>query len=177
MQTFSQTVEAWHDFYRVMGGAAAALMGLLFVSLSLNAGLIMRREDARLRALAGQTFVNFMLVLMFAALVLIPHQGPLGLGLPLLAIDLAGLYVTGRRFLQMRRDPPRAGWRGPLLRRFVIPGICFITVLCVSISILLGATAGLYWLVPVSVLLIFQGLLNAWDLLLRLRRRRPTLGG
>jgi hypothetical protein len=35
--------------------------------------------------------------------------------------------------------------------------------------VLLGKTGGLYWLVPVMILLIIDGSLNAWDLLLRLR--------
>jgi hypothetical protein len=59
-------------------------MGLLFVSLSLNADVIMHRDNSQLRGLAGQTFTNFMLVLMFAVVMLIPDQGRLGLGLPLI---------------------------------------------------------------------------------------------
>jgi hypothetical protein len=30
------TVQRWHDYYVVAGGAAAVLLGLLFVSLSLH---------------------------------------------------------------------------------------------------------------------------------------------
>jgi hypothetical protein len=38
--------------------------------------------------------------------------------------------------------------------------------------VLLGQTSGLYWLVPVMIMLIWDASLNAWDLLLRLRE--PT---
>ena len=38
--TFSQHLDLWHDFYVVLGGASATLMGLLFVAISLNADLI-----------------------------------------------------------------------------------------------------------------------------------------
>ncbi len=52
MGAFTQAVTGWHDYYQVIGDAAAALMGLLFVSLSLNAGVITRKTNADLRALA-----------------------------------------------------------------------------------------------------------------------------
>lgn len=36
---------------------------------------------------------------------------------------------------------------------------------------LLGETRGLYWLVPVMILLIWDACMNAWDLVLRLREQ------
>ena len=36
MNGFETTVERWHDYYVAAGGAAAVLLGLLFVSLSLH---------------------------------------------------------------------------------------------------------------------------------------------
>ncbi|MFZ0533041.1 MAG: hypothetical protein WAM09_07645 [Anaerolineales bacterium] len=35
METFSQKVEAWHDYYLMSGAAAATLIGLHFLDLSL----------------------------------------------------------------------------------------------------------------------------------------------
>jgi hypothetical protein len=172
VDAFAQAVTGWHDFYHVIGDAAAALMGLLFVSLSLNADLITSRKNADLRGLAAQTFTNFILVLMFAAVVLIPNQGPHGLGFPLLGIDTIGLYLTVRRLLETRRNRPRAWGGGGLALRFAIPAACFVTVMIVAVSVLLGKTSGLYWLVPVMILLIWDASLNAWDLLLRLREPR-----
>jgi hypothetical protein len=45
MEAFTQTVEGWHDFYLMIGTAAATLVGLLFVSLSLNVDVITREEN------------------------------------------------------------------------------------------------------------------------------------
>jgi hypothetical protein len=107
MNAFAQAVEGWHDYYHVIGDAAAALMGLLFVSLSLNAGVITRKANADLRALAAQTFTSFICLVMFALLFVIPDQGPHGLGLPMLGIDLILLYVTAQHFLEARRKRSR----------------------------------------------------------------------
>jgi hypothetical protein len=168
MDAFAQAVNGWHDYYHVIGDAAAALMGLLFVSLSLNAGVITRKDNEDLRALAAQTFTSFICLIMFALLFVIPNQGPRGLGLPMLGIDLIMLFVTAKRVLQVRRKGARLWGRGSLMLRFIIPTICFVIILVVAITVLLGMTGGLYWFVPVTILLIWDASLNAWDLLLRL---------
>ncbi len=102
MDAFTQAIEGWHDFYLMIGTAAATLIGLLFVSLSLNVDVITREANADLRVLATQTFTSF-IVLMFAVLFLIPHQVPEGLGLPLLGVGGYGLYITLSRLLETRR--------------------------------------------------------------------------
>jgi hypothetical protein len=44
-------------------------------------------------------------------------------------------------------------------------------------SVLLGRTGGIYWLVPVMILLLFAASRNAWDLLMRLRPSRAATQG
>jgi hypothetical protein len=171
MDTFAQAVEGWHDFYLLIGTAAATLIGLLFVSLSLNVDVISREENADLRMLAAQTFTGFLNVAILAVLFLIPDQAPLGLGLPLLGVSGYGLYETLRRFLMTRRAPTRSWGRGGgIARRFIVPGVCFGVLVTIAVSVLWGKTIGLYWLVPVMILLVVAASRNAWDLLLGLRQ-------
>ena len=168
MDTFPQAVEGWHDFYLLIGTAAATLVGLLFVGLSLNIDAITRKANADLRALAAQTFTGFINALTLAVLFLIPRQVPPGLGLPLLGIGGYGLYETVDRFLKARRARPRSWGGGGVACRFVVPSLCFVASTIIAVSVLLGQTGGLYWLVPVMILLIVAASRNAWDLLLRL---------
>jgi modulator of FtsH protease len=169
MEPFAQAIEGWHDFYMMVGTAAATLIGLLFVSLSLNVDVITREANADLRVLAAQTFMSFLNVTMLAVLFLIPNQVPLGLGLPLLGISGLGLYETVRRLLKTRHARPRGLGRGGMPHRFVVPTVCFLALLVVAGSVLLGETGGLYWLVPVMILLVVAASRNAWDLLMGLR--------
>jgi hypothetical protein len=164
-------VNGWHDYYHVIGDAAAALMGLLFVSLSLNADVIAHKANADLRALAAQTFTNFICLILFALLFEIPDQGPLGLGLPMLGIDLLLLYITARHILDARRRRSQRWGRGILAFRLILPIFCLVTVLAIAITVLLGISDELYWFVPVTILLLVNASLNAWDLLLRLRKQ------
>jgi hypothetical protein len=169
MDAFAQSIEGWHDFYLMVGTAAATLVGLLFVSLSLNIAAITRKANDDLRNLAAQTFSCLLMVLMFSVLFLIPSQGPHGLGLPLLGMSGYGLYDVVSHFLKVRRKQTRLWGRTSVASRFILPTICYLTLLTVAISVLLGQTGSLYWLVPVMILLIISASRNAWDLLLRLR--------
>ncbi len=143
MDTFAQAVQVWHDFYLMIGTAAATLVGLLFVSLSLNADALSRQVNADLRILASQTFTSFINVILFAVLFLIPSQVPLALGLPLLGIGGFGFHNTLSQFLKARKAPPRSWRRGSLARRFVIPIICFTILMVIAVTLLLGWTDGL----------------------------------
>jgi len=169
MDAFAQTVQGWHDFYVLIGEAAATLLGLLFVSLSLNVVAITRKKNVDLRALAEQTFSNFIFVLLAALFFLIPHQERLGLGLPLLGTGGLGLFSTVMHFLMMRHTQPRVWRLGSVGIRFIIPAISFVILIIIAIFALSGKTGGLYWLVPVMVMLMVTSSFNAWDLLLRLR--------
>jgi len=168
MDAFAQTIAGWHDFYHVIGDASAALMGLLFVSLSLNVGVVTRKGNADLRLLAVQTFISYLATLMFAVIFLIPNQGPRGLGLPMMGIDLIVLYVTVTRVLEMHRYQPRFRGRVGFAFRFAAPLICFTAVLIIAVSVLMGKTGGLYWFVPVVIVLFWIASINAWELLLQL---------
>jgi hypothetical protein len=61
---------AWHDFYVMSGGAAAALTGLVFVGLSLHAQAIMGNPFYRGRAVT--TVLSLTAQLLLSAAVLIP---------------------------------------------------------------------------------------------------------
>jgi hypothetical protein len=73
------------------------------------------------------------------------------------------------RFFERHRKQPRAWDRGSVARHFAIPTLCFVTLMIIAVSVLLGQTGDLYWLVPVMILLIGAASRNAWDLLLQLR--------
>lgn len=173
MDPFALAIEGWHDFYIMIGTAAATLVGLLFVSLSLNVDVITHKENTDLRLLASQTFSSFISALMFAVLFLIPQQVPLGLGLPLLGIGGYGLYHTLSQFQETRREQARQWGRSVVARRFALPLLCFAALVIIAVSVLLGGIDGLYWLVPVMILLILAASRNAWDLLLQLRQPPP----
>jgi hypothetical protein len=87
VQTFAASVLGWHDFFLAATGASAALLGLLFVGVSINLAAIAADERVDLRARAGQAFTNLVFVLVLGLIMLIPDPAPnlTALGLALVA--------------------------------------------------------------------------------------------
>ena len=79
----------------VLGGSAGALVGLLFVALSIHAKRI--SDSADLRSRAAQTLVIFAALLLTALLMAVPGQPDWVLGAELLA--LSGLITAFLLFL------------------------------------------------------------------------------
>jgi modulator of FtsH protease len=156
--------DSWESFAVMAGGASAALTGLLFVAVSLNAGRIARHAD--LRAIAAQTLVLFVAPLVMATLLLTPRQPDRVLGVELMAAGVGGglsLLAIGRR----RRGPAAAGKRvtGLFDRRdtSVVVMLLFVGSGAVLAA---GEPAGLYLLVLASLVAFLSGVLSAWNFLL-----------
>src|SRR5262245_43967439 len=90
---FITRLTEWQPFCAALAGASATFAGLLFVSLSVNPVLLQGKDEAADR-LARHTFGCFIYLVLTALLVMIPRQGPLGIGIPLLVIGLNALVQT-----------------------------------------------------------------------------------
>ena len=97
------TFASWHDFYLTMGTASASLIGLLFVALSINLDAVTGPSRDNLRAFAEQAFSSFTLVLLIAAMFLIPTGGPSSIG-------IAYVVLAGGAGVRMLRRAPTV-WR------------------------------------------------------------------
>src|SRR6185295_15400077 len=78
--TWPRQLEVWHDFYVVVGGAAAALTGLMFVVVSLSGRVMAERTRPGVRAFVTPTVVFFASVLVVSAVMCVPSSTPLVLG-------------------------------------------------------------------------------------------------
>jgi Na+/H+ antiporter NhaD/arsenite permease-like protein len=78
----------WSDFTVITGGAAAALVGLLFVAVTLRIDELSRAPDLRSRA--AQTLTLFAVALVVAIVLAVPDQPEWVLGAELTAIAVLG---------------------------------------------------------------------------------------
>jgi hypothetical protein len=91
-------VPGWDTFAVIIGGAAGALVGALFVSVSIRIDVIAASPDFRNRG--AETLSLFMTVVLVAVLLGIPHQRRWEFGAELLVLALAlggGLFLLDRR--------------------------------------------------------------------------------
>jgi hypothetical protein len=158
----------WDSFFQGELGAAAALGGLLFVSMSVNQARILelgRMADRGLEALA-----MLFLVLVVASLALIPAQPPRWLGGEIsfaALLTLAVLAPVQSRYLAAT-DPLHR----PSSRVVAWGGRAAIALIGLAGLVLLGSGGlGGVYLLAAGVLLSFGVVgINAWVLLIEINR-------
>src|SRR5436853_7876456 len=91
--SLSQTFQNWQTFYFLIGGAAAGLVGLTFVAITVGSGVITQREIAGLRTFVNPSLIHFIYVLVTASVLVMPAVARMHLGILLV---LTGLVSFGR---------------------------------------------------------------------------------
>jgi hypothetical protein len=159
-------VDTWDSFGVVVGGASGALIGLLFVAISVNASRI--ATHPALHVVASRTLVLFAIPLVAAILVVTPRQADWALGTELIVLGVvagAALILVGRGRVDNDSSP-----ESRLARTLDRTSPNLVTSLLTEIAgvTLIVGGGGLYWLVPAIILALVGGALNAWLLLVGL---------
>ena len=104
---FSQALADWTAFYALMGGAAATLLGLLFVAVSLRLNIFHQRQVADVRDFAAFTFGTFLVAIAVAGFAIAPHAHRFSLALSLLLVSIAAFAaIAWIARLWIRLNPP-----------------------------------------------------------------------
>ena len=164
-RSFAQAVAAWTDFYAYTGTAAATLLGLLFVAVSLRTGIFRAAEVADVRDEAVYTFGTFLALMLVAGVFLVPDQRPAGVAVPLALLGALGLAGLGRVFRQWRRLNPGTALPGVWKAYFAASALAYGGLLGAAGPLLAGRTQALSWLVLSDVTLLTTATISAWILL------------
>jgi len=155
----------WHEFFMGTIGASAALTGLLFVAISINLEQILKYPQLPGRA-AG-TLGILVSALVVSGFVLAPGQGSRALGLE---VALTGVVVAVQAIWVTHptkgEDEPRS-WLLEHLLSLLIPCLAFIAG---GLSLVAGGGGGLYWIFAATLLTFVAASLNAWVLLVEIKR-------
>jgi hypothetical protein len=156
---------AWHAFFTGAIGASAALTGLLFVAISINLDQILKFPQLPGRA-AG-TLGTLLASLAVSGFALAPGQGYLALGWEIVAV---GVVVAGQALwvtLGKRAPDQRLTWILAHLTSLFLPALAFIIG---GVSIVAKSGGGLYWILAATMLVFVLSSLNAWVLLVEIKR-------
>jgi hypothetical protein len=172
----AQPIEAlslWHDFYALIGTAAATLVGLMFVAASIGAGVFTRAHQAGIRSFLSPTVVHFSLVLLLCLIASAPIASNAALAVCVLSTGLVGLTYSGRIWLGMRKHGISAtiDLTDRLLYALLPPG-GYLLVIIGGLTIGYHAIGGLNILACACVMLLLVGIRNAWDMTIWLIDRR-----
>src|ERR1700722_6987557 len=155
----------WHEFFNAAAGASAALLGLLFVAISINLKLIL--EHRHLPGRAAGTLGTLLSVLVVSSFGLAPGQSNRTLGVEVLVtgavVATQAIWVSvGKR---SEGDP--LSWTLGNLPLLLFPALALVGGGC---SLLAGSGGGLYWVLAGTVLTFVGASVNAWVLLVEILR-------
>lgn len=165
--TLSQTLRDWQTFYFLVGGAAAGLVGLTFVAITVGSGTITKQNIAGLRTFVNPSLIHFIYVLVTSAVVVMPGITRMQLGILLM---LAGLVSAGRAvstvpfiWQQYRRhvvDMHDWAWY------FLAPMASYLLYAGTGAALLRGSGRALTVLAWATIMLLVAGIRNTWDMVL-----------
>jgi hypothetical protein len=170
----AELFHTWHDFYLLVGTAAATLVGLMFVAATLGASVFSERNRVALQAFISPTVVNFASALFVCIGVMIPSQTRLSLGLLLAAGSVAGLVYAGRVWVQMF---VRRSFHVDMVDRMfyaTVPLVGYLLILAAGILLLLDKAWSAEVTAAALVVLMVAGIRNAWDMTTWIMMRTPT---
>jgi hypothetical protein len=149
----------WTDFSVGIMGAAATLVGLLFVAVSINLTHILALKG--LPARAAQTLLFLATPLFTSLFTLVPGQSRAALAGEILFVAA----VSGSAHVVFTTGAGRPDHDAKWILNRVAPAAAITACLASAGATLLAQSGGgLYWLVPSAVLAFVFGITNAWVL-------------
>jgi len=164
--------EHWDSYYLLIGTVAGALIGLLFVVATLNAGREVTEVTRGTKTYLSPTVFHFAMVVVVSALATAPGLPARYVGLLLSACAIAGLVYSTWVCVRLRSG----NMAGQHWSDFWYFGLA-----PTAIYLGLGATSGTAWAAPSALpygtsvlllLLMLVGIRNAWDLVTWLAPRQ-----
>jgi hypothetical protein len=156
----------WYNFYGAVAQAAATLIGLLFVIVTLGAGLGPRIKETA-RVFVTPTLVHFAAAFFIALLALVPDGHGIGAPAWTLGCGVAGLiYVItiGRRVLSSRLLEPLDYWARVFYAP--LPATAYLIIVVSCVAALAGWSEASVPVAAASAMLLVVGIRNAWAMAL-----------
>ncbi len=164
----SEELVVWHDFNVALVTAAAGLLGLLFVALSIHVRALNDQRNAELRSVARTVFLGYVVALAFGFFALLP-QTLTAFGLELIGLNLVALFP----FAAAARSGLRATGVGYDRRVTMGQFAAGFVLIAVSLTGAIGVTVGESWAIYLSagiaILSLLWGVFNTWELIFRMQ--------
>ena len=153
--------EEWHDFFILVGGAAATLTGLVFVAISLNLEVVTQDATHRFRAIGS--LAGLTAVFMICSLGVMGGQDHRAVGVEWLLVAALGAIVYVYGYVQaIRLGGSHVGLRS---HRLVAGTMLYVAEVTGATLLLAGFIGGLYVAAVAMVVLLALTISGAWLLI------------
>ena len=161
------TVADWEPFYTAQVDAGAALLGLVFVGLSLNLEKILSYPWLPTRALLA--LMVLMAILIVACLMLIPEQSLTTLGIEIVALGTIFVAIATTlevvALLKVTLQNRRA-----FIANLILLELGLLPYIVGGLLLIAGSTSGFYWIAAGVIISFVKAVTDAWVLLVEINR-------
>ena len=157
----------WANYFIATAGAAAALTGLIFVSVSLSLKTILAIPHLPGRALGSLILLaNILIVSSFC---LVPGQSFFWLGCQIMAFGIIIWFINTRMDISLYNNVEKQ-YKRHYFRNFFFTQFAIVPYLVGGVYLILNSDIGFYWLIPGITFSFVKSLLDAWVLLVEINR-------
>ena len=160
-------MNGWENFFIAEVGASAALLGLIFVGVSINLTRILSISGLPNRAFLA--LIILLTILVVSSLLLVPGQTLTQIGIEILVVGLIVWIIATSLDVNILRSRKRQ-YRLPYMVNIALTQIALLPYLVAGIIMLTHGAGGLYWLVPAVLISFIKAILDAWVLLVEINR-------
>jgi hypothetical protein len=165
-------LEAWHDFFVLVGTAGVTLTGLLFVVISLRPRVSVERQATGVRTFISPNTVYFTTALVVSTVFLVPALPETFLG-AFICVGAAGslgyLAYTNVHQRWRQSNLPFMDW----VWYVGLPIANYALLLLSGIGILMQASLAMHGVAAAMIFLLVIGIRNAWDLVIWISQQEP----
>jgi hypothetical protein len=169
-------VFGWSNFYYLVGSAAAGLIGLMFVIMTLMVGVERSRILRATAMYMTPTIVHFAIVFTISAITMAPGIGLSEAAMIIGFVALLGLACAARAIVGF--STPRPGSQRPHWSDFwlyaALPTALYLGLLAASAGVWARAGWGSQTMAGLLLILLLLGIRNAWDLVSSMAPSRGT---
>lgn len=160
-------MEAWGNFFFAQVGASAALVGLIFVAVSINLTKILAYQGQPGRAFEAITVLTAILIM--SSLLLIPDQSAPLIGVEVLVVSV-GTWVLITRINIRNYTSIDVQYRAKERTNILFSQLALLPSVIGGFVLLFSGIGGLYLLVLGFMLSFIKALRDAWILLIEINR-------
>ncbi len=167
---FTQTLHEWQNYYTLLGGASATLIGLMFVAASLGTSLINDDDDPKVRTFITPTVIYFSLALLLSVLMNVPVQTQQTLVAQFAVVGLVGAWYSLSHLPRLRGFYRHDGL-GLWIWNLVLPLCAAVLLIGAALGLTRFLSEGLTAAAAGVLIFVMLGIHNAWSATLYLVRR------
>jgi len=163
-------LERWHEFYGLLGTAAAALVALLFVAASIGTGYISAERGSPTRTFTTPVVFHYTYVLFVCLIALVPSNTDTSLSL-IVGVSAAAAFAYSI-FILMRVLRSSVTDLDDRIGYGASPPAAYAATLAAAVFIFERSAIGPPLLAGALLLLLVVNIRNAWDLTVFFAQRR-----